>query len=153
MKIITILLAGTLFSVSGAAYAQSMAETAGPTRKIANQYICTFDASVTRDSVDAETGKAVGRALGQVLHTYKNAIRGFAVRMPATPDRSAVAELRANNKKVAGCEQDQEVKAFKGKPGGGGWIGPAGHRLGSHARRRARNAGSRTQGMGDRYGN
>ena len=125
MKAKTILLASALASMSGIAQAQ-MAQADGPTRKIANQFICTFDASVGRDRVEAETGKAVGRALGDVLHTYKNTIRGFAVRMPAMPDRSPVAELRANNPKIASCEQDQEVKALiqgRGKPGGGGGSG------------------------------
>lgn len=120
MKFNSILLAGALLSASGTAYGQTMAETAGPTGKIANQYICTFSASVTRGNVDAETGKAVGKALGQVLHTYKNTIRGFAVRMPAMPDRSPVAELRANNPKITNCEQDQQVRAFLKPPGGGG---------------------------------
>ena len=127
MKAKTILLASALASISGIAQAQ-MAQADVPTRKIANQYICTFNASVGRDSVEAETGKAVGRALGEVLHTYKNTIRGFAVRMPAMPDRSPVSELRANNPRIADCEQDQEVKAVvqgqgRGKPGGGGGSG------------------------------
>lgn len=119
MKIKSILLAGALMSVSGAVHAQ-MAETEGPTRKIANQFICQFDASVARGDVDRETGKAVGRAMGQVLHSYKNAIRGFAVRMPAMTNRSQVAELKANNPRISECEQDQEVKAFIKRPGGGG---------------------------------
>ena len=121
MKLKLILLAGT-FAATSAAYAQApTADAGGETRKIANQYICQFDSSVSRGNVDAETGKAVGRSMGQVLHTYKSTIRGFAVRMPALVNRSPVAELRANNQKIASCEQDQEVKAFiqKGKPGGG----------------------------------
>ena len=124
MKIRAFLLAGSLIGASSMVHAQSpMAGVEGPTRKIANQYICTFDASVGRADVEQQTGKAVGRAMGEVLHTYRDAIRGFAVRMPAMPDRSPVAELRANNPSIATCEQDQEVKAFiqgKGKPGGGG---------------------------------
>lgn len=123
MKIKSILLAGALIGMPGAGFAQAMAEAVGPTGKIANQFICTFDGSVTRANVDAETGKAVGRALGQVLHTYKNTVRGFAVRMPAMPDRSPVAELRANNPKIASCEQDQEVKAFpKPQPPSSGQV-------------------------------
>ena len=121
MKFKSILLAGALIGGSGATQAQ-MAEADGPTRKIANQFICTFDASVSRADIDREVGRAVGRSLGQVLHTYKDAVRGFAVRMPAMTNRSPVAELKANNPNIADCEQDQEVKAFvqgKGKPGGG----------------------------------
>ena len=121
MKSKYLLLAGVFACVSGASFAQSpTAEASGATRKIANQYICTFDSSVARADIDRETGKAVGKALGQVIHTYRNAMRGFAVRMPVMPDRSPVAELKANNPKVSGCEQDQEVKAFAKRPGGGG---------------------------------
>ena len=123
MKLKLFLLAGILTGTAASAFAQSAtAQADGPLRKISNQYICTFDSSVSRGNVDSETGRAVGPALGQVLHTYRNTIRGFAVRMPASPDRSPVAELRANNPKIAACEQDQEVKAVfqgKGKPGGG----------------------------------
>jgi len=122
MKAKTILLASVLASIPAISHAQ-MAEADVATGKIANQYICQFDASVGRADVDRETGKAVGRAMGEVLFTYKKVIRGFAVRMPATPDRNPVADLKANNSKVAACEQDQTVKALvqgKGKPGGGG---------------------------------
>ena len=125
MKAKTILLASVLASIPTIAQAQ-MAEADVATGKIANQYICQFDASVGRADVERETGKAVGRAMGEVLFTYKRAIRGFAVRMPAMPDRSPVAELKANNPKIAACEQDQVVKALvqgKGKPGGGGSTG------------------------------
>lgn len=124
MKLRLILLASALGSASAVAQAQ-MAEADGPTRKIANQYICQFDGSVSSGQVDRETGKAVGRSLGEVLHTYRKVIRGFAVRMPAMPDRSPVAELKANNPKVAKCEQDQEVKALIKPPGGGGGTPPA----------------------------
>ena len=122
MKAKTILLASVLASIPAISHAQ-MAEADVATGKIANQYICQFDASVGRADVDRETGKAVGRAMGEVLFTYKKVIRGFAARMPATPDRNPVADLKANNSKVAACEQDQTVKALvqgKGKPGGGG---------------------------------
>ena len=122
MRLKLFLLAGALAGSASIASAQSAsAGAAGSLGKISNQYICTFDSSVSRDAVNAETSRAIGKSLGQVLHTYRTAIRGFAVRLPAQPGvRSPVAELRANNSKVAGCEQDQEVKAFAGKPGGGG---------------------------------
>lgn len=116
----------TVAGLSGMAAAQSPnAEAAGGLAKINNQYICTFDASVSRANVRAESDRA-GGALGQVLHVYRNSIRGFAVRLPAQPGRNPIADLRANNPKVASCEQDQEVKALyqgKGKPGGGGSTG------------------------------
>src|SRR5512139_825693 len=122
MRSKNILLASVLASIPAIAHGQ-MAEADIATGKISNQYICTFDASVGRADVGRETGKAVGKAMGEVLFTYKKVIRGFAVRMPAMPDRNPVAELKANNSKVAACEQDQIVKALvqgRGKPGGGG---------------------------------
>jgi subtilisin family serine protease len=126
MNLKYVLLAGTLAVTAGPAFAQSpTADAGGATRKIANQFICEFDSSVSRSGIDREVGKAVGRSLGQVLHTYKRTIRGFAVRMPAMANRSPVAELRANNPKIKGCEQDQEVKAFLKPPGGGGGTPPA----------------------------
>lgn len=95
-----------------------------------NQYICTFDRSMPGASVGNEAGRAVGPMLGQILHTYRHTIKGFAVRLPAQPGgRSPVAELRANNPKITGCEQDQVVRALApppGKgPGGGGGTPPA----------------------------
>lgn len=129
MKTKLILLAGIVSGTASVAAAQTAtAEADVSLGRISNQYICTFDSSVSRANVSNETGKAVGPALGQILHIYRNSIRGFAVRMPATPSRSAVAELRANNPRIANCEQDQIVKAFApppGKgPGGGGGSPP-----------------------------
>ena len=120
MKTKLILLAGIVGGVASVAQAQTAtAEADVSLGKISNQYICTFDSSVSRANVSSETGKAVGPALGQILHIYRNSIRGFAVRMPATPNRSAVAELRANNPRITACEQDQVVKAFAPPPGKG----------------------------------
>ena len=121
MRLRLFLLAGALAGTPSIVSAQSAtAGAAGSLGKISNQYICTFNSSVGRGAVGAETDRAIGRSMGQVLHQYRTAIRGFAARLPAQPgNRSAVAELRANNPKIEGCEQDQEVKAF-GKPGGGG---------------------------------
>jgi subtilisin family serine protease len=111
---------GGLFSLAPApAMAQATAEADGGLGKINNQYICRFDASVSQANVHSEAARAAG-AMGQVLHLYRNTIRGFAVRLPAqATGRSPIAELRANNPKVANCEQDQYVKAY-GKPGSGG---------------------------------
>lgn len=89
---------------------------------IPNQYICTFDGSVSRGNVRAEADKAANPSLGQLLHVYDVALKGFAVRMPIEPDgKSQVAKLKKNNPKVAACEQDQEMSIglIAGKPGGG----------------------------------
>ena len=99
--------------------AQATAEADVGLGKINNQYICRFDGSVSRGNVHSEAARAAG-AMGQILHLYRNTIRGFAVRLPAqATGRSPIAEMKANNPKVADCEQDQYVKAY-GKPGGGG---------------------------------
>ena len=123
MRIVHALLAtavGGLMSLAPApALAQATAEADVPLGKINNQYICRFDGSVSRADVRSEAARAAG-SMGQVLHLYRNTIRGFAVRLPAqATGRNPVAELRANNPKIADCEQDQYVKAFAGKPGGG----------------------------------
>ena len=106
------------------AIGQATAQSDARLGKISNQYICRFDGSVSRANVHSESARAAG-PMGQILHLYKNSIRGFAVRLPAQASgRSPIAELRANNPKVADCEQDQYVKAY-GKPGGGGGTPPA----------------------------
>lgn len=119
-----LLLAGAAMGLASAASAEApMAEADVSLGKVSNQYICRFDASVDRSQIGAEATKAAG-PMGQILFTYRNTIRGFAVRMPVQPGtRSHIAEMRANNPKISGCEQDQYVKALvqgKGKPGGGG---------------------------------
>ena len=123
MRIVHALLAtavGGLISLAPApVLAQASAEADVALGKINNQYICRFDGSVSRANVHSEAARAAG-AMGQILHLYRNTIRGFAVRLPAqATGRSPIAELRANNPKIAACEQDQYVKAY-GKPGGGG---------------------------------
>src|SRR5688572_24168953 len=118
MRMTHVLLATALALPATISSAQSAdAQSDARLGKISNQYICTFDSSVARGNVGAETGRAVGNSLGQILHEYKSTIRGFAVRMPAQPGAgSAVAQLRRNNPKIAACEQDQYMKAFAGKP-------------------------------------
>jgi subtilisin family serine protease len=121
MHIRNLLLVSALAGIASTASAQApTAQADGSLGKIANQYICTFGSSVSRANVRAEADKATGQSLGQILHVYRSAIKGFAVRMPAVPgNRSQMAELKANNPKIASCEQDQEVKAFAKPPGGG----------------------------------
>lgn len=116
-----VLMAGAAVTLASAASAQAPSAQADVSLgKISNQYICRFNASVGRSEVGAEAAKAAG-AMGQILHTYHNTIRGFAVRMPAEPGRNHISDLRANNPKISGCEQDQIARALiQGKPGGGG---------------------------------
>ena len=129
MRIVHALLAsavGGMISLAPApVLAQATAEADVALGRINNQYICRFDGSVARANVRAEAARAAG-AMGQILHVYRNTIKGFAVRLPAqATGRSPIAELRANNPKVADCEQDQYVKAYARKPGGGGGTPPA----------------------------
>ncbi|MDQ3077231.1 MAG: S8 family serine peptidase [Pseudomonadota bacterium] len=119
MRLIIMLLTATAsIAVAGAASAEP--------RYIANEFICNFDSSVAPGNVRAEAARAAGQS-GTLLHVYQHSIRGFAVRMPAgSGSRSQVAQLRANNPKVARCEQDQIMEIVqKGKPGGGGTTQPA----------------------------
>lgn len=121
MRLRHFLLAGALGSAASVAAAQSPSAQAdvalGP---INNQYICTFARSIPGASVRNEAAKAAGPMLGEVLHVYQHAIKGFAVRLPAQPGgRSPVAELRAKNPKITGCEQDQVVRALAPPPGKG----------------------------------
>ena len=88
-----------------------------PLGKISNQYVCRFDSTVGRSEVRAEAAKAAG-GMGQIIHTYHNTIRGFAVLMPAqVGNRSHVAEIHVRNPKVSGCVQDQYARAvFRADP-------------------------------------
>lgn len=120
----TIFFAGPALFVATAASAAPTAEADVQLGKVNNQYICTFDSSVSPGNVQSEAARAIGNSMGQVLHTYRTAVRGFAVRMPAVSTGNAVSELRRNNPRINRCEQDQVVKALApppGKgPGGGG---------------------------------
>jgi len=115
MRLIIMLLSAT------ATIATASAAQAAP-RFIANEFICSFDATVVRGSARAEAERTVAPSGGQLLHVYRNTIRGFAVRMPAEPSaRSQVVKLRAASSKIARCEQDQIMEiSIQGKPGGGG---------------------------------
>ncbi len=115
MRLIIMLLSAT------AAVATASSAQAAP-RFIANEFICSFDNTVVRGSARAEAERTIAPSGGQLLHVYRNSIRGFAVRMPAGPSaRSQVAQLRAASSKIARCEQDQIMQISpQGKPGGGG---------------------------------
>jgi hypothetical protein len=125
----TYLLASTAFfftvSPSSPALAQeATAEApAGARMAVANQYLCQFDNSVSRASARAEAGKAIGPELGRLLYVYENTIRGFAVRVAASPSRTrAIARLRSHNPRIRRCVPDGIVRADAppGRPGGGG---------------------------------
>lgn len=119
----TMLLAGAAMTMASAAWAEEpTAQADVSTGKISNQYICRLSNSVAPGEVAGEATRAMGRDLGEVLHTYKHSIKGFAVRMAAQPGvRNAMAQLKANNPNITSCEQDQIARAFvQGKPGGGG---------------------------------
>lgn len=111
-----------LLATASAALLTAGTALAAP-KLIPNQFICTFDGSVSRGNVRAEADKAANPSLGEVLHVYDVALKGFAVRMPIEPGgQSQVAKLKKNNPKVSACEQDQEMSigVVAGKPGGGG---------------------------------
>ena len=114
------LLAATTASPSTAQEATAQSNARGSIN--ANQFICSFDSSVAEIAVDSEAAKAVGRELGQVLHTYRHTIRGFAVRLPASPHgaSAAIQRLKKNNPRIAQCVADGITRAAQGRPGGGG---------------------------------
>lgn len=94
-------------------------------QKLPNSYICVFNkGSVSRGNASAEANRSVRSAGGQLARVYSVAIRGFAAYMPA----QAVERMKASNRNIAYCEQDQvftipPIRAA-GKPGGGG-VQPA----------------------------
>lgn len=74
----------------------------GESRPIENQYIVVFKSDVTQSA--ALAAQLTQQHGGQVLHTYTNAIKGFAARLPG----AAVAAL-SNNPNVDYVEQDATV--------------------------------------------
>lgn len=104
-----------MIAVSQPAQAQRTGE------KIANSYICVFKKdAVSRSNAPAEARRAAQANGGQLKHIYSVAIRGFAANMSA----QAVENMKANNSKIAYCEQDQIAShppiQIMAKPGGGG---------------------------------
>lgn len=113
------------FCTPSSAAQEATAQSTATRMANANQLICTFDSSVTSASVSEEAGRAVNPELGQILHTYKNTVRGFAVRLPASPPgaQTALQRLKANNPRIASCVSDGVSRAAvlqSKKPGGGG---------------------------------
>ena len=123
---LSLFMAGTL--LAGPCVAQVNAEPTAESRAApipnANDYICTFTANVSRGSVPQEAARAVGPELGQILHTYQWAVKGFAVRLPASPPGggSVTARLKSHNPNVRACEHDGITRAavmIAGRPTGG----------------------------------
>src|SRR5688572_13386517 len=99
MRKFTAFLAGSTAIMSSMASAQAPdAQADVATGKISNQYICVFNGNVGQANVRAEAGRAAG-AMGQVLHVYDRAIRGFAVRLPAehASANAQMGQLKRNN--------------------------------------------------------
>ncbi|WP_265530402.1 S8 family serine peptidase [Sphingomicrobium marinum] len=113
-----------LATAAGVMTVASAAPAAAAPKYIPNQYICTFDASVAAADVDRRSARAVAALGGRKLHSYKHAIKGFAVRLP-NANANPQAMLKRNGFSVDSCEMDQEAtlvfpvkaKAPGGKPG------------------------------------
>lgn len=92
----------------------------------ANQYICTFNNSVSRGAVATETARAIGPEFGETLFIYSHVLKGFAVRLPAVPSGAAsvTTRLKSHNSNIHSCERDGIVRAAATatgrRPGGGG---------------------------------
>lgn len=98
--------------------APATAQVAGD--KIPGSYICVFTKEVSRGNAQAEANRSVQAHGGQIKHVYSVALRGFAANMAP----QAVENMKANNPRIAYCEQDQVVTAGQvfgmARPGGGG---------------------------------
>jgi subtilisin family serine protease len=117
-SLLSLIATGVGLAAAGAAPAQvnapATAEAQVATGAIPDEYICVFNASVTRANARAEASRAVTEQAGQLRHVYENVIRGFSARLPA----QAMQRMRARNPNIAYCEQDQVVKALvQGRPG------------------------------------
>ncbi len=93
--------------------------------KIAGSYICVFKkGAVSRGNAVAESRRAAQAAGGKINHVYDVAIQGFAANM----SEQGVSNLKANNPKIAYCEQDQIVSTgpirAAAPPSGGGGVQP-----------------------------
>lgn len=102
--------------------APANAQVAGD--KIPGSYICVFTKEVSRGNAQAEANRSVQAHGGQIKHVYSVALRGFAANMAP----QAVENMKANNPRIAYCEQDQVVTAgqvfAQARPGGGGSTQP-----------------------------
>ncbi len=116
-KIAVLALIAGLPVVAAAQPAQAQA----PGEQIAGSYVCVFTrGTVSRGNAQAEANRAAQAGGGQVTHVYSVALQGFAVNAPA----EAIERMRAANRNIAYCEQDQvfSIPPFQaaGPPTGGG---------------------------------
>lgn len=110
---------GRLATASAVALAAAGFAAPAAAQKIENSYICVFNPGlVAKGNVKAEANRSANAAGGQIKHTYEYTIRGFAVNASAR----GVANMQANNPRIAYCEQDQVASIIqgRGKPGSGG---------------------------------
>lgn len=93
----------------------NMAQSRAAGAAIANQYICSLEPSVPRAAVANEAAKAVGPEMGQVLFVYSHALKGFAVRLPASSGKGGgAAALKAHNANIRSCVRDGITRAIGG---------------------------------------
>lgn len=115
---IPFVLAISAVSLPEAAAAQdATAQSNAAGNRYANQYVCTFKSSVAAGAVSSEAGKAAGPELGQILFLYSHAVKGFAVRLPATPGQNGAAALKAHNANIRSCVHDGITRAVDGMGG------------------------------------
>ncbi|GAA0250420.1 hypothetical protein GCM10010492_58230 [Saccharothrix mutabilis subsp. mutabilis] len=95
-----------LVSVTVSAAATGEIRSAGGATAIADSYVVVFDHSdVPAAGVAATAAGLAGEFGGTVTHTYRDALRGFAVRMP-----EAAARRLAAHPSVAYVEQDHTAR-------------------------------------------
>ena len=100
-----------LFSNPAAAQDATAQSNAAGSR-IANQYVCALKASVPSASVSHEAAKVAGPEMGQVLFVYSHAVKGFAVRLPASVGRAnAASALKAHSANSRSCVPDGVPRA------------------------------------------
>ncbi|WP_237219631.1 S8 family peptidase [Sphingomonas arenae] len=85
--------------------------------KIDGSYICVFNKNaVSRGAAQAEANRAAASVGARVNHVYSVAIRGFAANMAP----QAVERIKAANRNIEYCEQDQVVTVVPVQAQGGG---------------------------------
>lgn len=108
--------AALLPTSASAQEATAQANAAGG--QIANQYICSVKSSVAADRVSQVAASAAGPEMGQVLFVYSHAVKGFAVRLPASVGRAnAASALKSHSESISSCVPDGVTRAVDGMGG------------------------------------